>query len=145
VLARIQNDAYNAGAIICLIVGLLILLAVVREYRFLQVAVWGRRAQGHVEVVRETKTDKYGDVVRWTSTIAYRPEAEGKHPEIRFHEEHGYPHTRRQEVAVRYSPKRPEHLATIKRPREVMGRVTGFTAAAALMVSIFAIWAAGYR
>jgi hypothetical protein len=139
--ARFQSDAYSAGAICCLVVGCLILLAVVKEYRLLRVAVWGRQAPGSVEAVKAVKTDKFGDTIRWSSTITFLAEIDGKHPEIRFHEDHGYSHTRHQKVTVHYSPRRPEYLATIKRPQELLGRATGFTVGALLMISVFVIWA----
>jgi hypothetical protein len=143
VLARIQGDAWSVGAVLCLIMGIVIFGPAVHELRILRVTLRGSKALGWVELVRETRTDRYGDAVKWSSTVAYWAELGGKRHQIRFEERLGYAQTRKQEVAVRYDPRRPERFATIRTPREVFAKAAGLTVMGAIFIAVFFGWLYG--
>lgn len=137
---RIQDDALNVGAILCLVLGIVILGPVVHGLRLLMVSLRGRTAPGHVEVVRQVKFDKYGDVIKWSSTVAYWAEKNGKRTQVRFHEQHAAEPANGKDVPVRYNPKRPEQFATTKPSRDLIVRMLGLFCVCIIFLALFFGW-----
>lgn len=131
--SRIQDDLVTAGAWCTIVVSVILLGPVVREFRAWWVAARGCKAEGHVETVLPVKHDKYGDPVRWAVTTEFRADVGGRHPVIQFREELPVPRERKQKVSVRYNVKRPEKSATIRPSNMIFGRAAGFLGLAAVM------------
>lgn len=130
---RLDNDVVNAGAVLGILVRALIFGPAVHELRILRVSLQGARATGRIEAVRETRRDRYGDVVRWTSTVVYWAESDGNRHEVSFDERLSYRQERKKEIAVRYNPRKPQHFVTIRPSKEILAKAGGL----ALIGSIF--------
>ena len=137
---RFDNDAVNVGAVLAVIIGAIILGPATRELRMLRVTLRGARTTGRIEAVREARRDRYGDAVRWTSTVAYWAEADGKRHEVRFDERLGYPHERKEEIAVRYNPRNPQRFVTIRSPKEVLAKAGGLAAVGVIFIASGLWW-----
>jgi hypothetical protein len=81
-----------------------------------------------------------GDAVKWASTIAYWAELGGGRWQVRFEERLGYAPKLKEEVVVRYSPRRPERFATIRTPREVLAKAGGLAVMSAFLITVFFGW-----
>jgi len=139
-VSGLHADFVDAGSVCALIVGLLFLGVSVHALRVLVVGMRGSEAMGHVEVAREAKYDKYGDPISWNVTMAFRAEIGDSHREIRFTEEQSVAFTKKQEVTVHYSPKRPDASATIKRPRASLAKASAFLALTAFCFWLSTAW-----
>ncbi len=138
-----EGDAANIGSVVGIILGAIILGPAVHEIRILRVALRGATATGRVEAVREGRRDRYGDTVRWISVVSYWAEAGGKRREVRFDERLGYSHDKKKEIVVRYSPKKPDRLVTIRPPREVLAKAGGLTVLAVFFIAAGLWWLLG--
>jgi hypothetical protein len=143
VLTRFQDDALNVGAVIFIVMGVVVFGPVAHQLRLLRTALRGSRAEGRVETVRPARFDRYGDAVRWVSTVAYWAESDGSRRQVRFNETLGYSPERNQQVPVRYSSARPDKVATIRTPRAVFAKAAGLGVVGVMLVAAAIVWLAG--
>lgn len=130
----------NAGAVLCLLVGLGLFGASVHDLRLLRLALWGEKTKGYVENAPIIKRDPHGDATQWSVTTAFYVHEANRRVVVRCTDIMYIAYTKGQEVTVRYRRKRPERWATIRDPKSALGRATGFGAFGLFLIAVSGGW-----
>jgi hypothetical protein len=130
----------NAGAVLCLLVGLGLLGASVHDLRLLRLALWGEKTKGYVEDAPIIRRDPYGDPTQWSVTTVFNVHEAGKRTIVRCTDIMYLPYTKGQEVSVHYRRKHPDRWATIRDPKSTLGRASGFGAFGVFLIVLSGLW-----
>lgn len=135
-----SNFIVEAGSVVCLVGGLGFIGIAIHDLRLLRLAVWGQRADGHVESASIIQRDQTGDPTQWSVTTVFNVVEAGKRKIYRCTDIQYEPYSAGQQVAVHYRRGRPDRWATIRDPKSTLARASGFAVLAAVCLWLSTAW-----